>query len=502
MAEVKYKVIRPQPGYQLKALSSPADIVVGGASAGVGKTYTLLLEPLRHKDVPRFGGVIFRRTTTQIRNEGGLWDTSMEIYPHVKAEPKASFLEWAFPKGPKLKFSHLEHEKNIYDWQGAQIPFIGFDELTHFTKKMFFYLISRNRSVCGVRPYVRATCNPDPESWVFELIKWWIDENTGLPIPERDGVIRYFMVDGENYIWGDTAAECIERGWYLIKEAVEKSGIDPQSFIKSITFVSGNIYDNKELLSVDPAYLGNLMAQDDETKAQLLYGNWKRILSDRDIYEYYSFLGAFDNVKAVSKGHKYITADIALEGSNMFIIGCWDGWELIDIEIIPKSKGNDVINAITAMAQKHGVVNSDICFDADGVGGFVDGFIPGAKGFNGGTPAMKVKDATSGAVVVENYFNLRTQCYYRSGKRVGVGDMKISPYVANKMYDDKMTVRQRMMFERRVVKKDAKTPDGKLKIISKEEMKAKLNGGSPDIMDMVAMREIFDLAPKLTFFSA
>jgi hypothetical protein len=109
MAETR--TIQPQPGYQTKALSSSADIVIGGAAAGVGKTYTLLLDPLRDIKVPGFGGVIFRRTSTQIRNEGGLWDTSMDIYPHVGAEPKETFLEWNFPKGAKIKFSHLEHEK-------------------------------------------------------------------------------------------------------------------------------------------------------------------------------------------------------------------------------------------------------------------------------------------------------------------------------------------------------------------------------------------------------
>lgn len=258
MAEIR--TIQPQPGYQLKALSNSADIIIGGAAAGVGKTYTLLLDPVRDIKTPGFGGVIFRRTSTQIKNEGGLWDTSKEIYKHLKAVPRESRLEWIFPKGPKIKFSHLEYEKNINDWQGAQIPFIGFDELTHFSKKMFFYLMTRNRSTCGVKPYMRATCNPDPESWVAEFISWWIDQETGYPIPERDGVIRYMIVDGENVIWGDSYEEVIEKAWYLIEEEVTKSGIDPKEFVKTVTFISGTIYDNKELMKVNPSYLANLMS--------------------------------------------------------------------------------------------------------------------------------------------------------------------------------------------------------------------------------------------------
>lgn len=495
------KIIKPQPGYQEKVLSSEADIVISGAAAGVGKTFGLLLDPLRDIDVPEFGGVIFRRTTVQIRNQGGLWDTSTTIYPYALGEPKESNLEWYFRSGARMKFAHLEYEKNIYDWQGAQIPMIGFDELTHFTKKMFFYLLTRNRSTCGVKPYCRATCNPDPESWVKELVQWWIDEDTGYPIPERDGVIRYFMVDGEAYIWGDTKEEVLLKAAHIVAE-IQNTDIDPREFVKSITFISGSIYDNKELLKVNPAYLGNLLAQDEETKAQLLKGNWNVVLSDKDIYDYYAFLDVLHNVRNVRTDDRWITADIALEGSNKFVIGYWEGWELCNVEIIDKSKGNEVIDAISAVAQIYSVNNRNIIYDADGVGGFVDGFIRGAIPFHGAGAAVEVKDKASGKVIQENYQNIRTQCYYRSGQRVSRGDMKISELVQNKMYDNKMTVRQRLMYERKAIKKDPKTPDGKLKIIPKDEMKAKLNGDSPDLLDMVMMREYGELAPRIKYFTA
>ena len=477
----------------MKALSSPADIVIGGAAAGVGKTYSLLLEPLRHKDVKGFGGVIFRRTSVQIRNEGGLWDTSMDIYTHVGAEPKETKLEWVFPKGPKLKFSHLEYEKNIYDWQGSQIPFIGFDELPHFSKKMFFYMLSRNRSVCGVKPYVRATCNPDPDSWVSELIAWWIDQDSGLPIPERDGVIRYFIRTGDNYIWGDTFEEVKELAWHILEPLIEKSGLDAKDFIKSLTFISGDIYGNKELLKVDPAYLGNLLSQDEDTQAALLHGNWKAVLSDKDIYHYPSFMGMFNNLYEVEHDGRYITADIALKGSDKFIVGVWYGRELVDILIMDKSNGKEVIDGIVSLAKQHEIQNQHICYDNDGVGGFIDGFIPGSIPFvNNGTPFPNPDaQTTDEKKKPENYEHLKAQCYYRSGDQVKKGKYKVSEYVANKMYDDKMTVRQRLVYERKAIKRSKADSDGKLRINKKEEMKPLLNGQSPDMMDMFAMRERF-----------
>lgn len=495
MAETR--IVKPQPGYQEKALSSAADIVIGGAAAGVGKTYTLLLDPLRDINNPGFGGVIFRRTTTQIRNEGGLWDTSMQVYPFVGAEPRESYLEWHFPKGATLKFSHIEHEKNIFDWQGAQIPFIGFDELTHFSRKMFFYLLTRNRSTCGVDPYVRATCNPDPESWVADFVSWWIDPDTGYPAPERDGVIRYLIVDGENDIWGDSYEEVIEKAWYMLQPLIEKSGLDPKTFVKTVTFISGSIYDNQELLKVNPSYLANLVSQDAATKASLLDGNWKVVLSENDIYDYASFLGIFNNVYEVSREGRYITTDIALKGSNKFIVFVWEGLEAVDLLIMDKSKGNEVIDGIKDMARRHKVQNHHIAFDNDGVGQFVDGYIEGAIEFNNGSPALPDPEELKldKNAKPKAYQHLKAQCYYRSGDAVNRGEYRVSEHVANMMYDDKMTVRQRMIHERKAIKRAKADHDGKLKIIGKDEMKAMLNGDSPDLLDAFMMRERFRLQP-------
>lgn len=495
MAENQINYIRPQEGYQMNFAASPADIVIGGGAAGVGKTFSLLLECVRHKDVKGFGTVCFRRTTPQIRNEGGLWDTSMQLFPLVGANPRESSLEWDFGKS-KLKFAHLEYEKNIFDWQGSQIPLIEFDELTHFTKKMFFYLLTRNRSVCGVDPYVRATCNPDPDSWVADLLEWWIDQETGYPIPERDGVLRYLVVDGDNYIWGDTKDEVIEKANHILEKVIKRSGIDPHEFVKSVTFISGDIYDNKELLQVNPAYLGNLLAQDKATQAALLHSNWKVVISDNDIYEYDAFRGMFTNVKNVDNNGRYITADIALKGSDKFIVGVWYGFELVDILIMDKSNGKQVISGIINLATKHGVQNRHIVYDNDGVGGFIDGFIEGSIPFVNNGKAMPDPEAIGKLKgVPENYEHLKAQCYYRSGQNVSEGNYKISEDVANRMYDDKMTIRQRFMHERKAIKRGKPDGDGKLKIIKKDEMKPMLNGESPDLMDMFAMRERISLNP-------
>jgi len=262
--------IRPQPTQEI-FLSSPADICILGGGAGGGKSFAILVDPLRHVENKDFGGVIFRRTSPQITNEGGLWDESAKLYPALGGEIKTTGRDWRFPSGSSMSFAHLQHEKNVYDWQGSQIPFIGFDELAHFTEKQFFYMLSRNRSTCGVRPYIRATCNPAPDTWLAKLLDWWIDEK-GYPIKERAGAIRYFCrVEGVLH-WADTKAELAEKFPQLASK-------NPNHFCKSLSFVPSTIFDNPILMQKDEGYLANLLALPLVEREQLLDGCWKARLT-------------------------------------------------------------------------------------------------------------------------------------------------------------------------------------------------------------------------------
>ena len=253
--------IRAQAGPQEAFLSSPADIAIYGGAAGGGKSFALLLEPLRHIGNSQFGAVIFRRTLADVKKQGSLLDTSMGIYGAIGGRIRLDTLEWKFAGGAKIGFGHLEHEPTVLDWQGAQVPLLCFDELTHFTRSQFFYMLSRNRSTCGIRPYVRATTNPDADSWVADLISWWIDPITGSSIPERAGVLRWFARIGDIIVWADSAAEL--------------SGSHPGCEPKSLTFIPARLDDNKILVTADPGYRANLMALPLVERERLLGGNWK-----------------------------------------------------------------------------------------------------------------------------------------------------------------------------------------------------------------------------------
>lgn len=254
------QTIKPQIGPQTAFLKSSANLALYGGSAGSGKSFALLMEPLRHLCNPLFGAIIFRRNSTQVRNPGGLWSESLGLYTQFGGHPREAFLEWLFPSGMRVKFAHLENSDSQYSYQGAQIPLIMWDELVHFEESQFWYMMSRLRSMSGVSGYMRMTCNPDSNSWVRQLVDWWIGED-GFPIYEKSGVLRWFIRSENKLIWADTKEE-------LIKE------YGPNQLPKSFTFIPAKIQDNKILMDKDPAYLSNLMALSRVERMQLLEGNW------------------------------------------------------------------------------------------------------------------------------------------------------------------------------------------------------------------------------------
>ena len=267
------RIIAPQKGAQERFLASRAQICIYGGAAGGGKTCGMLIDALRWKDREGYGAVFFRKNHNQIFSQGGLWDEGMKLYSGIaRAYPQLGRSRWVFRGSDghevsKISFAHIEREQDVHKWQGSQICGLYFDELTHFSEKTFFYMLSRNRSTCGVTPYVRASCNPDADSWVAKFISWWIDPDTGYPIKERSGVIRWMLRREDQLYWADTKEELIEQ--FKLESPEELN--EP----KSVTFIASTIYDNKILLKADPSYLANLKALALVEQERLLHGNWK-----------------------------------------------------------------------------------------------------------------------------------------------------------------------------------------------------------------------------------
>lgn len=267
------RVIAPQKGAQERFLNSHAQICIYGGAAGGGKTCGMLIDAVRWKGKEGYGAVFFRKNHNQIFSQGGLWDESVKLFSGIPfACPQLGRSRWVFRDArgrevSKISFAHIERDQDVHKWQGSQICGLYFDELTHFSERIFFYMLSRNRSTCGIFPYVRASCNPDADSWVAKFIEWWIDPDTGYPLKGRSGKIRWMLRREEQLYWADTKEELIEQ-FHL--ETLEE-----QNEPKSVTFIASTIYDNQILLKSNPSYLANLKALPIVERERLLAGNWK-----------------------------------------------------------------------------------------------------------------------------------------------------------------------------------------------------------------------------------
>jgi len=264
----KIRKIKGQPGMQIDVLSSRADITICGGAAGSGKTFTEILDPVRHSKNSKFRGIMFRRTTPELTMPGGLIDTARELYGPMRGKFRMTPGDMActLPSGWSLSFAHLQYEHTKFKYQGLQAAWAGFDELTHFSKTQFMYIFTRLRSMAGVEPRVIASCNPDPDSWVKEVIRWWLDEEGRYADPKKSGVVRFFIVDEETdqWLWFDSREE--------IAKLYDQETADDAT---SLTFTPGKLDDNKILLKKDKKYRGKLKAQDKVTRARLLKGDWK-----------------------------------------------------------------------------------------------------------------------------------------------------------------------------------------------------------------------------------
>jgi phage terminase large subunit-like protein len=275
----------PQKGKQQEFFECDADIVVfGGANAG-GKSALSLLKALKGVSIPGYVAMVFRRTAKDILSQGSLWNKTKEFYrdiPGAVYRDSTQYLDWRFPPGSSISFGHADNLTQTK--QGTELAYIAVDELANgWTQDEFLFLLSRNRTNCGVKPQFVGTCNPDCDSFLIKnpatgvwrtgsWLEWWIDID-GYPIAERSGVIRYFLRYNDTIFWADDKVKLFEEHQEYLSQV--KGDIDPMDLIKSFTFIAANVYDNPAFIEANPGYLANLLMLDEVEKKRFLHGNWK-----------------------------------------------------------------------------------------------------------------------------------------------------------------------------------------------------------------------------------
>lgn len=304
----------------------------------------------------------------------------------------------------------------------------------------------------------------------------WIEEGGQVPSKAYDilgtrigrQLNDKYQIKGKLLITCNPAKNWIYRLFW--KPYKENNLQDSKSVIQS--FITDNQFIEKN-------YKKRLEKLKGQTRQRLLLGNFDFDDDDNDLTTNSSRQDIFTNYHIEKSNIYYMTADIALSGSDDLSIWIWRGLEVIEITEFSKSDGEEAKQHIDAKKIQYKIPNSRFVFDADGVGAFLGGFFRGARSFHG-----------NGKVINnENYENLKTQCSFKAAEYINDGKIWISCV-------KDLNKQEKIIEELEQLKQRDKDKDGKLKIIRKDEMKINI-GRSPDRLDNIIMRMIFELKPKL-----
>ena len=187
-------IFHPNDGPQTDFLAASEKDVLYGGAAGGGKSYAMLVDPLRYAHKKAHRALILRRSMPELRE---MIDKSRELYP--QAFPGAKFKEveklWNFPSGAQVHFGFLERDADVYRYQGQAYSWIGFDEITHLpTEFSWNYLASRLRTTDPeIQTYLRCTANPGGVGSHWVKKRYIEPQEHNKSFEGKDGLTRKFI---------------------------------------------------------------------------------------------------------------------------------------------------------------------------------------------------------------------------------------------------------------------------------------------------------------------
>lgn len=491
-----------QRGCQEKFLASSSDITIFGGSRGGSKSFSLLMESLKDIYNPYYNSILLRNEKDDLLD---LINTSYILYGQMGQYNKSiSDMTWYFKNGGKLKFSYLADSYDDFKkrFQGKQYSFIGIDEITHCSYEKFKYLITCNRNAYGIRNRFYGTCNPDPDSWVRKFIDWWIGED-GLPIDERDGIMRYCFMEGDSpdsIYWGDTPEEVYNQCKHIIdplwKDAYEELGFNKVTmYVKSVTFIQGRLEENIKLIASDPNYAANLSQQNEEQRARDLEGNWNFKATGDDLIKM-SDMDLFYSAPAqIEKGIRYVSADIAFEGGDFCVMWLWIDLHIKDVFVMRENSASTE-TLFKAKLDEWGVREKNVIYDYWGVGQAISGHVKRAVKFTGTQKPERQFE--------KSYKNVKSQCAEMLAHYIQDGKISIEPRLLDLKFSgkkgkyQKVPLKDILMKERKCIRHKDNSNIGGFELINKDGM-IKAVGYSPDFFESLIYRMYFDINKKKIF---
>lgn len=496
--KIREDIIMPQEGFQEDVLSSPADIRIVGGNRGGGKSIALILDCLYDTDNPRFSARIFRREKDDLKR--GLWKDTDTFFGQL-GEKIQSDLLWRFNETAEVKFEHIADEnKADQRFRGGGVPYFAFDEINQFAEETFWTVLTSNRNAHGIKNRINGTTNPDIDSWIYKLIKWYINED-GTINDDRDRKIRYFYKYGktiDEIIWGNSKEEVYKKAKVHIDKYYNEEHSDLVSkydLIKSLQFIKGDVYKNKMLLIKDPSYIGNIANNGEEAVTRELLGVWRKFEDDEELITAKMMSDIFENVPQTNgRGQRWITCDVAMEGGDKLIIWVWDDWHVIDLVLKQNVSGMEVLDELKGTAKRYGVSNNRIIYDAIGVGAFLGskyrdrGFIPNSIPFRSNESPKDKNTFWDINAELLNDFVIKLM-----DKEISFSEDVLNKTISVKDKTGKTTVQKTvaelLQQERKAMRwlKTGGALNGKYRVIQKKDMR-KIIGGSPDLLDALKQR--------------
>lgn len=455
-------------------------------------SFAALLMAGYHSDDPNFRMVFLRRNIGDIKAGGGGTDEAQKIYGGYATFKISESPRMVFPSGAFCDFTHMSDQtpdKVLERVKGWQYSCIYIDEATGFEWSTVRMLMSRNRSQAKWSGKMRLTCNPKRNHWLRKWVDWYLDAR-GYPIPERVGVVRYFFVNGEtidDVIFGDTKEDVYAQCRTQIDDILKGQGDEftYRDLIKSTTFYTGMLSENKALMQNDSGYLGSVSAMGERQRMANMMQCWNVDLDDDlDLPIEMAAARKVDKNDPQTNGDMWITADIGSTGKDNTVILAWNGLHIINVAIIEKATPRQNAEHIERMAAHYDIPNSHIIYDGTGSPEFLD-YLPDAQPFySSGAPRGKYR---------REFQKLKDEVFMRLVRAVNEGRISMDPCVSAMQYKHQklkmpISIFEEFVEECMVVQFD-ETSYGKKRLYTKVEMNKKLGKDrSMDLIDPCAYR--------------
>lgn len=500
----------PQEGLQEKLCSCDSNLIFLAGAASMGKTYCMLLNALKGIDKPGYTARFISVRLQDSKKGSSIFRDGVEILGNFAGcQYNASdYPTFSWPKwNSNLQMIHSNfNAESPQEWDAFkdyakknQASYIAIDEATEIRSfKMFSYWFSRNRDSSGMKPQMVLSFNPEYDHWTTQMMKdagyltddWYAN-------PDMNGKTRYFYMKGDNpegIIWGYSPEDVAERANITISKKEQEAGVTIRQIVKSFTFFTGEAGDNKKLIAATGGEnIGNLHAVGG-TQRSILHGAYFGPVENEELTVSRSMVHALFSNPMSDDDNMYGTLDVSGGGSNSdicpFIV--WRGLSIIAIKFI-KTDPKGLVEEIDKILREYNIPVKNFAYDATGMGYYLTAYTSGMP-ITSNKRAMQEVDSEGNIVVMEQYFNLRSQllgktkvlfekgemsCLLDKGTMIPYGTKGLMRSIIDVLFDEinifKVTTRNKRIYYR-----------------SKEEYKAKFHA-SPDLMDAISLRAVFEL---------